>query len=74
MKKEIGHCRSNSNIPKMNSNESCKEISYQLISQIHFCRFAYKLLSRMTNLKIGTVTGRTKCNVKGLIFKKLNDV
>lgn len=51
-----------------------KQISKELLSQVHFCRFVYKLLQRINNKIDGKVHSALKENMNGLIFQKLGQV
>lgn len=52
-----------------------KQISKELLSQIHLCRFVYKLLQRiLQNLDSGYGADELQSSMKGLIFEKLHEV
>lgn len=49
-----------------------KLISKQLLSQVHFCRFVYKLLQRIQTKIGGAISENLKSSMSGLIFSKLD--
>lgn len=49
-------------------------ISKQLLSQVHFCRFLYKLLQRIEDKINGNISEALKELLSGLIFDKLQEV
>lgn len=54
-----------------------KQLSKQLLSQIHFCRFLYKLIIRMRDKlgeELNDELNSLKENMTSLIFEKLQDV
>ena len=58
----------------LESDVDRKQISKELLSQVHFCRFVYKLLQRINSKIDGRINQSLKDNMSGLIFQKLNQV
>ena len=48
-----------------------KQISKELLSQIHFCRFVYKLLQRIDTTIDGGIGSELRSNMNGILFEKL---
>ena len=57
-----------------NQDINKKQISKELLSQVHFCRFVFKLLQRIENKIDGNMNEMLKKNMAGLIFDKLGNV
>lgn len=51
-----------------------KRISKELLSQVHFCRFVYKLVQRIENRLQGGINPHLKASMCGLVFQKLEDI
>ena len=51
-----------------------KLVSKELLSQVHFCRFVYKLVQRIDNKIQGEISQGARDRMYGIIFKKLRDV
>lgn len=51
-----------------------KQISKELLSQIHFCRFVFKLLQRMKTKLKNKFSPELKECMSGIIFHKLDEV
>jgi hypothetical protein len=51
-----------------------KQISKELLSQVHFCRFVYKLLQRINTKIGGDINDSLKNKMSSLIFEKLGQV
>lgn len=60
-------------LPAVNSI-NYKKISNQLISQIHFCRFLYKLTQRIANLQNPGVPKKLTEAIATLIALKLKEI
>jgi hypothetical protein len=56
------------------SDSRRKQTSKELLSQIHFCRFIYKLLQRIEGKMNGEIGSRLKENMWGLVFSKLDEI
>ena len=48
-----------------------KQISKELLSQVHFCRFVFKLLQRINHKIDGKISSTVKDKMHGIIFLKL---
>lgn len=76
----------NTSLPKtastINNTRTCttledgsrKQISKELLSQVHFCRFVYKLLQRINSKIDGDINGSLYESMCGLVFSKLGEV
>ena len=51
-----------------------KQISKELLSQVHFCRFVYKLIQRINSKIDGKIAEGLREKMNGVIFLKLNQV
>ena len=51
-----------------------KQISKELLSQVHFCRFVFKLLQRINNKIDGKISNSVRDRMHGIIFMKLREV
>lgn len=51
-----------------------KLISKELLSQVHFCRFVYKLLQRINSKIDGEISESVRDGMHGIIFLKLREV
>ena len=51
-----------------------KQISKELLSQIHFCRFVYKLLQRIDTTIDGSIGNDLRTSMNGILLEKLYSV
>ena len=51
-----------------------KQISKELLSQVHFCRFVFKLLQRINHKIDGKISASVRDRMQGIIFMKLREV
>lgn len=58
----------------LSSEANRKQVSKELLSQVHFCRFVFKLLQRIESKINGDIATSLKLNMCGLIFDKLEDI
>lgn len=61
-------------IPSSSTLLDKKQISKELLSQIHFCRFVYKLLQRIDTTIDGSIGSELRSNMNGILFEKLESV
>lgn len=60
--------------PQIETEIDRKQISKELLSQVHFCRFVFKLLQRINHKIDGKISESVRDKMHGIIFKKLKEV